>query len=404
MYSPFNSRHFTMHTDPQSGAKFAVLTTRVAPIQKGMYFVNTGWSADARYLWFLCCYPPSAGNTLAVIDFLTDEIHVFPETRGNDSYLVDELTGELYWGGNGMGLYKRSPHPEDSAVCVAPMPKYLLEAGAMGSIGTHLTFTPDRRELLADMQTRDGSVIGTFDIVTGEFTEWYRTKPGIPYNHAQMCPTDGNLCLCAHEFSRDPVKKEPHPPAYVDGIYPRLQLITRDGKRRMLKPYKNFGGHEFWAPDGKSIYYQNSLYRTFKSRDLYGSEVGTVVQDMLDGSEPKVVCEVNIPGGAGVWHAHCSFDQRYFVMDGTYPTGEFPLWRGCETTLHFFDRETGKMIQFLTKNPVVEGWSLENQGLYHIDPHPRFCLNDTVITFTTTVCGRVDLAVIETEQLKEATR
>ena len=172
----------------------------------------------------------------------------------------------------------------------------------------------------------------------------------------------------------------------------------------MLKPYKNFGGHEFWAPDGKSIYYQNSRYRTFKSREAYGCEVGTLLQDMLDGSDPKIVCEVNIPGGAGVWHAHCSSDQRYFVMDGAYPTGEFPLWRGCETTIHFFDRQTGKLFQFLSKNPVVEGWSLENQGTYHIDPHPRFCLNDSVITFTTTVCGRVDMAVIETEQLKEATK
>ena len=61
------------------------------------------------------------------------------------------------------------------------------------------------------------------------------------------------------------------------------------------------------------------------------------------------------------------------------------------------------MLQFLTKNPVVEGWSLENQGTYHIDPHPRFCLKDKVITMTTTICGRVDVAVVPVTQLIEAT-
>ena len=401
MYTPFNSRHFTSHVDTLSGMKFAVLSTRIAPIQKGFYFVNSGWSSDGRYLWYMCCFPPATGDYLAVIDFLTDEIHFFPETRGV-GYLVDHRTGEVYWG-NENGIYKRTPNPGDKAEIAVKVPEYLKEMGA-NHYGTHITFTPDYKELVTDIQTREGSVIGSFDLESGEFYEWYRTKPGVPYNHAQVNPVDRNLCLCAHEFVRDPIKKEAHPPALVDGIYPRLQLITRDGKKTMLKPYKNFGGHEFWAPDGKSIYYQNSAYRTFKSKTLYGSEVGTLLQDMMDGSDPNVVCEVDISGGAGVWHAHCSADEKYFVMDGAYPTGEFPLWRGCETTVHFFNRETGKLLKFLTKNPVVEGWSLDNQSSYHIDPHPRFCLDDTVITFTTTVCGRVDVAVVATEQLVEATK
>ncbi len=400
MYNPFNSRHFTMHIDPQSKIKFAVLSTRVAPIQKGFYFINSGWSDDERYLWFSCAYPPADGEFFAVIDFLTDEIHCFPETRGM-GHMVDGRTGELYWG-TAKGIYKRTPNPADKVVQIAMIPKEIRENGVTSS-GTHIMFTPDYEELVTDIQTGSGSVIGSFDIATGEFSEWYRTMPGVSYNHAQINPVDKDVCLCAHEFYRNNEKKETHPPELVDGIYPRLQIITRDGKRTMLKPYQNFGGHEFWAPDGKSIYYQNSRYRTFRSKEVFGCEIGTLVQDMLDGSDPRVVCEVNIPGGAGVWHAHCSTDQKYFVMDGAYPDGEFPLWRGCETTVHFYNKETGNVLQFLTKNPVVEGWSLENQGTYHVDPHPRFCLNDKIVTMTTTICGRVDVAVVSVTQLIEAT-
>ncbi len=394
MYTPFNSRHFTTHVDPISGAKIAVLSTRMAQIQKGFYFVNSGWSDDGRYLWFFCNFPPAEGGCAAVIDFLTDEIRLFNEVRGS-GHMVDHRTGEIYWATKS-GIYKRAPHEDCKTTLVAAMPTYIANM-RVAEAGTHIKYTSDYKELITDIQTSEGSVIGSFDVVSGAFTEWYRTVPGIKYNHAQVNPVDKDLCMCAHEFTGNT------PPALVDGVYPRLQLIGRDGKRTMLKPYKNFGGHEFWAPDGKSIYYQNSRYRDFGSGEVCGCEIGTLLQDMLDGSEPKVICEVNIPGGAGVWHAHCSSDQKYFVMDGAYPTGEFPLFRGCATTVHFYNRETGKLFQFLTKNPIVEGWSLDNQGIYHIDPHPHFCMKDKYITFTTTICGRVDVAIVATEELIQAT-
>ncbi len=402
MYNPYNSRHFTTHIDPVSGVKIAVLSTHIAQVQKNFYLINSGWSDDGRYLWFLCSCPPNPAQTLymAVVDFLTDEVHAFTET--NDGGMVDPKTGNYYWR-NKDGIFMRTPNPSDKYQCIAKIPTYIKKMGAYGE-GSHLTFTPDRQEILTDIQTREGSVIGSFHVVTGEFTEWYRTNPGVTYNHCQCSPIDGNVCMCAHEFYWSPEHNERRPPKLVDNIYPRLQIITRDGKRTMLKPYKNFAGHEFWAPDGKSIYYQNSAYRAFESRELFACEIGTLLQDKLDGSDPIVVCEVNLPGGAGVWHAQCSQEQKYFVMDGAYATGEFPLWRGCETCIHFFNRENGKLYKFLTKNPVVEGWSLENQCPYHIDPHPRFVLNDTLIAFTTTICGRVDVAFVSTDQLIEATK
>ena len=165
MYTPFTSKHFTTHIDPESKMKYAVLSTRVAPIQQGFYFVNSGYSDDGRYLWFYCAFPPSAGHSLGVIDFLTDEIHHYPETAGS-GWMVDPKTGNLYWG-CGQGIFMRTPHPTDKPVQIAKLPEFCRKAGVRGA-GTHLTFTPDRKEIVADLQTPFGSSIGSFDIVTGE--------------------------------------------------------------------------------------------------------------------------------------------------------------------------------------------------------------------------------------------
>ena len=64
MYTPFTSKHFTTHVDPKSKMKYAVLSTHVAPIQQGFYFVNSCFSDDGRYLWFYCAFPPAAGHSL----------------------------------------------------------------------------------------------------------------------------------------------------------------------------------------------------------------------------------------------------------------------------------------------------------------------------------------------------
>ena len=57
MYTPETSRHFTKRIDPKSGMTYYILSTRVAPIQQGFYFVNSGADAAGRYLWFYCAFP-----------------------------------------------------------------------------------------------------------------------------------------------------------------------------------------------------------------------------------------------------------------------------------------------------------------------------------------------------------
>ena len=386
MYTPFTSRHFTTHVDAESGMKYAVLSTHLAPIQQGFYFVNSGWSDDGRYLWFYCAYPPAAGHTLGVIDFLMDEVHHYPEVAGS-GWMVDPLTGSVYWGCS-EGIFMRTPHPDDKPQRIARLPEFARKAGTR-SAGTHISFTPDRREILADLQTAIGSSIGTFDVVTGEYHEWYRTEPGIPYNHAQLNPVDGDVCMVAHEVSYDPKVGDYVLPALIDGVYPRLQIIRRDGTRTMMKPYHNGATHEWWAADGKSFFFCSSH---------------SIVRDWLDSGEQELICHIPIEGGNGTWHGYATKDQKYFIIDGSNPCMGLDWWRGCESFVRFYNAETGKIVYLVTRNPVVNGWTPDCPSIYHIDPHPRFVLNDTMVTFTTTTQGRVDLAIAPVDQLIEATK
>lgn len=393
MYTPFTSRHFTIQVDPESHVRYAVLSTHVAPIQQGFYFVNSGYSDDGRYLWFYCAYPPAAGQYLGVVDFLTDEVRAFPDTRGS-GWMIDPQTGNAYWGCS-QGIYMRTPHPADAPVRIAPLPEFCRKAG-IRSAGTHLSFTPDRKELVADLQTPFGSSIGSFDLITGAYTEWYRTKPGTPYNHAQVCPDNGDLCMVAHEYTFDPIVGEHVAPAKVDGVYPRLQLIGRDGTRRMLKPYGNYATHEWWAPTGKAVYYCATVHE--------GGQQAVIAKDCLDGTPAERIWEMPIEGGVGAWHAHCMQDEKFFVVDGSWPCMGMDWWRGIASTVRFYNVQSGKTVYIVKRNPIVNGYTPDEQCTYHIDPHPRFVLNDTLITFTTTTQGRVDVAVAETAQLKELTK
>jgi len=386
MFSPMNSKHFTKRINP-NGVEYYVLSTHVAPIQQGFYFVNPSVSKDGRYLWFYCAFPPASGHSVGVVDFLSDEVTYFPETLGS-GWLVDEETGNLYWGTTD-GIFMRSPNPGDKAKKIADMPDEARKASAR-SCGTHLTFTADGKEIVVDIQTMKGSIIGSFDVLTGAFTKWYQTEEGIPYNHAQASPVDPDTCMVAHEGHWDAQAGRHVSPSFdPDGVYPRLQIIHRDGTKERPTPLNNYATHEWWAPDGKSIYYCSQQ---------------NIAQNVLDGSAPTSVCLIPVENGNGTWHAHCTKDQKYFTVDGSHPYGDLTWWRGCPSLVRFWNNETKKIIDVVSYNPVVEGWTPYRPSIYHIDPHPRFVKNDEWIVFTTTVNGRVDVGVAPVQQLIEMTK
>ena len=103
----------------------------------------------------------------------------------------------------------------------------------------------------------------------------------------------------------------------------------------------DYATHEWWAPNGKSVYYCNNQI---------------IARNPLDGSEGEVICNVPIEGGAGVWHAFCTQDEKYFILDGSWPYGELSWWRGCESMVRFYNTETQRIVSLITRNPIVNGW------------------------------------------------
>ena len=392
MFTPQTSRHFTRRIDPETGMSYYVLSTRVAPVQQNFYFVNAACEPSRRYLWFYCAFPPAPVRCAGVVDLMADEVRLFPDTSTEsvESCMVDERSGNLYWGSS-RGIFMRTPHPQDRAIRIAAMPAEA--ASKLGcSMGTHLTFSPDRRELGVDIQTPNGtygSFIGTVDIASGSFTQWYRSEDGVPYNHAQFCPTDSDLIMVAHEGSINiALGRRTSPALTPEGIYPRLQLIRRDGSREMRRPLNNYATHEWWAADGRSIYYCSKNH---------------IVRDRLGSHEAECVCHIPIEGGNGTWHAHCTRDEQYFVVDGSLPSMGLSWWRGCASTVRFWNDRTHRLCTLVSRNPVAENWTPQDPCPYHIDPHPRFVWDDEWICFTTTVAGRVDIALAPVDQLIAAT-
>ncbi|MBO7742207.1 MAG: hypothetical protein J6S21_06595, partial [Victivallales bacterium] len=50
--------HFTKWTDPDSGIVSYILTNRMSPVQKPMYFTNRSISPNGEYLVFYTHFPP----------------------------------------------------------------------------------------------------------------------------------------------------------------------------------------------------------------------------------------------------------------------------------------------------------------------------------------------------------
>jgi hypothetical protein len=375
-----NRQLFTPFTHPESGVTFHILTRKVAPVQQGFYFVNDSMSADGRYLWFYCAFPPSgtaaAGRTLGVVDFQTGEVRHFPETQfGEASPFVDAPTGTIYWQYD-RTVWRRGPEAKASVERVNAVPDELIGGRRVLRAATHLTLSADGKELFIDLGLEMQVLFGSLPVNGGDFQLWHRFDRS--HNHAQFSPTDPDEVLFCEDLHADPIT------GLIFPITNRLWLIRRGGKPRPIlrEPSlvtANPGriNHEWWDADGRHVWCCNdSDNETWRVR-------------VADGEVEKI----SFPRHC--WHSHSSRDGRLIVGD-SYAR---PWSRGCASTVHFMNRDTGKVI-VLADNPAQDNHAGRH---YHIDPHPRFVCNDRYVVFTTTVRGEIDVALVPTDELVRAT-
>ena len=368
-----NRRLFTPVTHPESGVTIYVLTRKVAPVQEAFYFTNESISADGRYLWFYTAFPPSAsaarGRTLGVVDFETQEVRHFPDTQFGEAspYLATE-SGEVYWNYDRY-VWKRGPQADGAVELVNAVPDELIRGRQVLRAATHLTRSADGKEFFIDLGLEMQWLFGSLPIAGGDFQLWHRFDR--LYNHAQFSPTNPNAVLFAEEFHSDPITGLTFP------VVNRLWHIERGGQPRPILTEPVAVTHEWWDPDGEHVWctYKTETWRVRVS----------------DGAVEKIAFPHHC------WHSFSSQAGNLLVCDSI---ASMPWKRGGASNVYFLNRDSGQKLT-LASNPERADYAGRN---YHIDPHPRFCLGDRYVVFTTTVLGAVDVAIVPTAALLEKTQ
>jgi hypothetical protein len=260
-------------------------------------------------------------------------------------------------------VWRRGPGAGDAAACVNTLPPELVGARGVARLATHLTRSADGREFFIDAWIGLQYVMGSLPVDGGDFNVWHCWNRN--YNHAQFSPTDPDEVLFAQENHADPITGLKIP------IVDRMWTMRRGGAPRPVMPEPTRVSHEWWDAEGKHVW-------CVSGNDTWRVRVA-------DG----VVEKIAFPRHC--WHSHSSRDGRLIVGDSN--NGFF---RGCASTVHFLNRDTGKVI-VLAEHAERTDYTGRN---YHIDPHPRFCGNDRYVVFTTVVRGEVDVAIVPTEELQ----
>jgi hypothetical protein len=354
---------FTPHTDPESGITSYILRRKVAPVQENFYFVNDPMDASGRYLWFYCAFPPALPRSLGVLDMETGDIRHYPETgfTGASPYVEPE-TGAAVWA-MGPSLWRRGPGANDEVQHLNRLPADLIGDRSITRLATHLTRSADGKAFFVDAAFGLQWVFGTLPVDGGDFALWHRFDRN--FNHAQLSPTDPDLVLFAQEHHPDPIT------GLRIRITDRMWLMRKGEAPRPIFAEPTVVTHEWWDEDGEHVWCIKGGQGTWRV-NIHTAEVENL----------------NWPTGA--WHSHHHPSGKYVVGDTNQR-----FYRGTPSTVRFLNRETGRDVQVID-NPARDDYVGAN---YHIDPHPRFAGGGRYVTFTTTVCGEVDLAVVPVEEL-----
>jgi len=369
--TPEESPLFTKWIDPASGIESLILTERVAPLQKSFYYTNTSFSADGRFMWIDCAFPPGTMCQLALADLATGKMTLCPETQHEGYPYVEQDTGYVYWG-MGLNIWKRGPKKNDRPELVNTFPEELARNRKPKHLSSHFTLSADGKSFAIDAAFSNEWIIGDMPLDGSPFKLWHSFDRC--YDHVQFSPTDPDMILLMQDGWVNTATGKSHDST------DRLWLIRRGGKAYQILPNNPLPsgnrGHEWWDADGKHVWFIDYTE---------GPDQGT-----------KKVCleteKVEAVWPHGHSHSHCDRNGRYLA-------GDIVSWPKDEWEVAFFNRDTGNEVSIVTTLPPCE-----LRSAYHIHPHPQFCLQDRYVCYTTNVRGQVDFALTSVKHLLDMTK
>ena len=366
--------------DPETGLRILHLSRLPTNYAGVVYFTYNPFSADSQLALIDAQYKDKWRH-LYSFDFEKMSVAPLVTDRLTQNQVVVAKSGNVYF-------------QADKAVWVTPLkggtPRKLCDLPSKWAPGTGFTVNADETLLLGGSADEEKSsteklpanearnspnILFTVNIKTGELKVIHRDNHW--FGHVQFSPTEPDLCMFCHEGNWEAVDR-------IWFINPSKSTVDADDKvtsnariaYHRTEP-REIVGHEFWHPDGKTIWFQQSYRGRAKPEGYFMS------MDVATGK----VTKYTIPEGFGGIHETFSPDGTFLVADGGAPKGK--------------NRGNGKYISKLTLptdgSNVLKGEHLVTMqdNDYAVEPNPHVSPDNRWVIFTATLHGTPQAYAVE---------
>jgi oligogalacturonide lyase len=351
--------------DPETHLRVVHLS-RVPNDRSGViYFTYPCVTQDSRLAVFDVQFPDKWRH-LYTFDLQTQAVRPLVTDRLTQDQVLAPRSGHLYYMADNAAWVINVRGGEPRKIADLP-PKWCPGAG--------FSVNADETQLLGASADVDGTkgpaaslaqtfaqhlpnVLFTVDLRSGQVRAIHRVDTWL--GHVQFSPTDPALLMFCHEGPWEQLDRIWT--MRVGDAAPSL-LYARTEPREIV-------GHEFWAPDGKSIWFQQT-FRAERKSFLTG-------KDLASGK----LTQYTVPEGGRSIHFTFGPDGRYFIGDGD---GKGPT--GPDKYLSMLTRE-GDHLR-LTKLCSLQA------NDYAIEPNPHVSPDGRWVVFTATLFGTPQAYAVE---------
>jgi len=363
-------------TDPETHLRILHLTRFPTNYGGVEYFTYDTFSADSRLALIDAQYKDK-WRYLYTFDFGSMTVKPLVTDRLTQNQVVAPKSGNVYYEADGAAWVVPLAGGTPRKICDIPERWYPGVGLTVNSNETLLlggSTDTDRSTVPPGTDFRNGpNVLFTINIKTGELKIVHRENHW--FGHVQFSPTDPDLCMFCHEGSWVSVDR-------IWLIHPSKSTVDAQGDVtsdawlafKRSDPHE-IAGHEFWSPDGRSLWFQHG----YRGGTKTGSFLARV--DIATGK----LTDFTIPDGFSGIHQTFSPDGAFLVSDGS----------GKEKTGP--DKYISRLTLPTDGSRVLTGQHLATLQAndYAVEPNPHVSPDDHWVTFTATLHGTPQAYAIE---------